>query len=72
MTDLQGLFIPLLFILSLVVWYRLFREKQLKPYPPGPTPRPIIGNALDIPLKKAWKKYVEWTKQFNSTLSSIF
>ncbi|KIL66930.1 hypothetical protein M378DRAFT_55556, partial [Amanita muscaria Koide BX008] len=35
-------------------------------YPPGPPPKPIFGNAFDIPRKKAWHKYLEWSKQFRS------
>ncbi|KAM6490937.1 Cytochrome P450 [Amanita muscaria] len=70
MIELQGISVPLVFILSLFVLSRLFREKQgnRAPYPPGPTPKPIIGNVLDIPLKKSWKKYKEWGKKFNSDI----
>ncbi|KAM6490022.1 Cytochrome P450 [Amanita muscaria] len=41
-------------------------RKSQPPYPPGPPPKPIIGNALDIPFKKPWLKYLEWSKRFNN------
>ena len=37
------------------------------PYPPGPPPKPLIGNALDIPSEKPWITYRNWTEEFNST-----
>ncbi|KIL66927.1 hypothetical protein M378DRAFT_23224 [Amanita muscaria Koide BX008] len=54
--------------LCLVVSYVVLQStrKSQPPYPPGPPPKPIIGNALDIPFKKPWLKYLEWSKRFNS------
>ncbi|KAM6498917.1 Cytochrome P450 [Amanita muscaria] len=50
-----------------IVSYVVFRSKKLPaPYPPGPPPKPIIGNAFDIPFKKPWVKYMQLGKQFNS------
>lgn len=57
----------LLFTLLAAHSYKLLRGKRTEPpYPPGPVPKPILGNVFDIPLKKAWKKYMEWSKKFNS------
>ncbi|KAF9562107.1 cytochrome P450 [Agrocybe pediades] len=36
------------------------------PYPPGPRPKPFIGNVLDFPLVNAAERYADWGKQYNS------
>ena len=46
-------------------------RKQCRPYPPGPKPRLIIGNALDLPTKDLANVYVEWGKKYNSELSDL-
>lgn len=53
-------------VLSYVVLQRT--KKQQPSHPPGPPPKPIIGNALDIPFTKPWVKYMEWSKKFNSDI----
>jgi len=50
------------FVALAVVW----RRKTVAPYPPGPPPKPIIGNALDIPSEMQWVKYLEWSKRLKS------
>lgn len=35
-------------------------------YPPGPKPRFLIGNLLDIPLDKAGKVYKGWSQDYQS------
>ncbi len=54
------------FVALAVVW----RRKTVAPYPPGPPPKPIIGNALDIPSEMQWVKYLEWSKRLNHNLIS--
>ncbi|KAF8630488.1 hypothetical protein AX15_002883 [Amanita polypyramis BW_CC] len=46
----------------------LRRKKQNMAYPPGPPPKPIIGNMLDIPFEKPWMKYFGWSKQYDSDI----
>ncbi|PPQ74460.1 hypothetical protein CVT24_000033 [Panaeolus cyanescens] len=41
-------------------------------FPPGPKPRPIIGNLLEIPLKNASSIYLNWSKEFNSSLIHLY
>jgi hypothetical protein len=36
------------------------------PYPPGPRPLLLIGNALDFPKADAAREYVDWGRKFNS------
>ena len=35
-------------------------------YPPGPRPRPLIGNILDLPTTRGPEVYVEWGKEYHS------
>jgi cytochrome P450 len=32
--------------------------------PAGPSPKPLLGNLLDIPPSHSWLKFFEWSKQF--------
>ncbi|KAF7348400.1 Cytochrome P450 [Mycena sanguinolenta] len=34
------------------------------PFPPGPKPRFLLGNLLDMPHKMPWITYTEWGKQY--------
>ena len=47
-------------------------RKQHRPYPPGPVPKPIIGNALDLPTEGLADAYIEWGKKYNSELTDLF
>ena len=68
MAILQSYSYPLLGVL--LVWgiYKVFGRSQKKrgPYPPGPKPKPLIGNAFDIPTKDSCQVYLEWEKKYNS------
>ncbi|KAF7374569.1 hypothetical protein MSAN_00341500 [Mycena sanguinolenta] len=44
-------------------WWR----RQL-PFPPGPSPHPIIGNFRDIPTKLPWLTYTKWGIQYGSDI----
>ncbi|KAF7374565.1 O-methylsterigmatocystin oxidoreductase [Mycena sanguinolenta] len=44
-------------------WWR----RQL-PFPPGPSPHPIIGNFRDIPTKLPWLTYTKWGVQYGSDI----
>ena len=47
-------------------------RKRHRPYPPGPKPKPIIGNALDIPTTDLGSVYTAWGKKYNSKLNNFF
>ncbi|KIJ31580.1 hypothetical protein M422DRAFT_95417, partial [Sphaerobolus stellatus SS14] len=32
--------------------------------PPGPKPKPIIGNLLDLPKDHEWLTHAKWAKQY--------
>ncbi|KAK7048442.1 cytochrome P450 [Favolaschia claudopus] len=38
------------------------------PFPPGPEPRFLIGNLLDIPASYPWKTYAEWGKKYGDVI----
>jgi len=55
-----SLFLYLLFVL------RDHRRRGGLPYPPGPPPRPIIGNILDIPKDAPWIAYVDMSRKYGT------
>jgi hypothetical protein len=56
------------FIALLLAKYVTSR-KQHRPYPPGPKPMPIIGNAFELPTIDAAEVYTAWGKKYNSELN---
>lgn len=54
----------------LFVIVKLIRDKisyfRNGPYPPGPKPKPLIGNMLDFPIEEASEVYMEWERKYGS------
>ena len=46
--------------------FRDHRRRGGLPYPPGPPPRPIIGNILDIPKDAPWTAYVDMSRKYGT------
>lgn len=44
------------------------RDKGARP--PGPKPRPIIGNLPDFPKTRWYEKFCEWQKEYGEVLFS--
>ena len=61
----------LVFVFASTLAFALWPKRQQHPYPPGPPPKPLIGNALDIPSKKPCAKYLSWSKEYNSGFSHL-
>ncbi|KAF9041593.1 cytochrome P450 [Panaeolus papilionaceus] len=59
-------------LIRFVVKYALTSRKATVPYPPGPKPRFLIGNALDIPFQNASKIYRQWSNDFNSSIMHLY
>lgn len=51
---------------TLACWIFLRQKRRQYKFPPGPSPKPIIGNALDVPAQKPWLTYLKWSKEHNS------
>jgi hypothetical protein len=59
-------------LLAAALHWGLTRPKRSKyPYPPGPKPKILLGNLLDIPAKNMSKVYVEWGKRYQSKVISF-
>jgi len=50
--------------LYLFVAFRDHRRRRVFSYPPGPPPRPIIGNLLDVPKEVPWIAYADMSKRY--------
>ena len=57
---------------ALACWVLLRQKRRQYRYPPGPSRKPIIGNALDVPAQKPWITYMKWSKEFNSAFAYYF
>ncbi|KAI0065754.1 cytochrome P450 [Artomyces pyxidatus] len=56
-------------VLLLLCTLHDYRKRKGLPYPPGPTPLPVIGNLLDIPTVESWVTYTEWEKKYGEIMS---
>ncbi|KAF8895094.1 cytochrome P450 [Infundibulicybe gibba] len=66
---------PLISLLAILVAGYLCRRylwstksRSRLPFPPGPKPKPFIGNALDIPTKTPWLTYAKWSETYRSDI----
>ncbi|KAI9448690.1 cytochrome P450 [Lactarius psammicola] len=50
--------------LYLFIVFRDHRRRRGLPYPPGPSPLPVIGNILDVPKRSAWVAYRAMSKKY--------
>ena len=72
LTLLVDLFAVLLFLASIQVIHD-YRRRGGLPYPPGPRPKPIVGNLLDIPKDFSWIAYAQFSKTYGTFVSlSVF
>ena len=51
---------------AVILAVRDHQRRRGRPYPPGPPPRPIIGNLLDIPKGFSWLSYMRLSKKYGA------
>lgn len=59
--------VGLTLLASIVLLIRLLQPKRILKglrLPPGPPPKLLIGNVLDIPKEREWETYSKWTKDY--------
>jgi len=54
------------FLLVTLVIGRRSHENRSQSLPPGPPPKPFIGNYLDVPKKEVWKKFSQWKELYGN------
>ncbi|KAJ7578116.1 cytochrome P450 [Mycena floridula] len=56
------------FSLVLLALGRRARLRRNLPYPPGPTPRFLVGNVADVPKTRSWLKFTEWMPTYGPVM----
>ncbi|KAJ3575310.1 hypothetical protein NP233_g1181 [Leucocoprinus birnbaumii] len=51
--------------------YIVSRDRGRKNYPPSPPGLPLLGNTLDIPPRRAWERFAEWSRELGSPIISV-
>ncbi|KAJ7685994.1 cytochrome P450 [Mycena rosella] len=54
---------------ALTLCYHLYTRRTALPLPPGPKGWPLIGNVLDMPESRAWKKFALWGDIYGGIMS---
>ncbi|XP_077147770.1 cytochrome P450 2C14-like [Ranitomeya variabilis] len=67
--DLVTVLLSIVVILFLANAFMKQKKENYKNFPPGPTPLPIIGNALTLDMSKPYKTFMELSKTYGPVFS---
>jgi len=65
----SSLLFSLTSVFIVYVLYQYFRKDASRasmPRPPGPAPKPLVGNTFDVPLKNHHLEYAKWGRLYQS------
>ncbi|KAI0320135.1 cytochrome P450 [Amylostereum chailletii] len=54
--------------IGVATWY-ITSPRRRSRAPPGPPPLPLVGNLFDIPKKKSWVTYADWSEKYGDIVS---
>ena len=73
MSALLTVLLPLVLLSLTLTFLKTVRNgKKNGPYAPGPKPKPLIGNMLDMPSKDSAQVFIQWGKKYQSMSCRIF
>lgn len=55
-----------LLLLGAAILFKLTRQRNQFPKPPGPKGYPIIGNLLDLPSSFEWEAFAKWGDMYGT------
>lgn len=55
-------------VIALLWGLKSRKAKDTLPYPPGPPPKPFIGNVLDFPTEKETETFERWYRQYGEPI----
>ncbi|KAH9849406.1 cytochrome P450 [Lenzites betulinus] len=66
--SLKAIVTSLVVVGCLFLWRRSRKTYSKRYLPPGPKPRPLVGNLFDLTLKELWLRVAEWAFKYGDVI----